>query len=310
MRSREGKSRSLAGLVLVGLLAYILFTSVFFTPSARASPKLSLDDPKFAGYAAMELSGFDLGIMNWPGDEFGLGVEFGDKRSVSFGNWSVGPFFLGTFSPKGFDLDNFAGGVKADYFDYRIGGWALSSISRLRVNGYGYSLGSRGSYSLGNLSLAYDLQYQSVLEEKISWFPFRGGSHWSGLDRGGFWGFENSAGSYLTLYGGRRISLGDENITWNQGLALDYRGGWSNLGLVTRIAYRDSFLVARIRDLRIDGWALQFTGEKLTIGFVEYSGKRKKYGISVGYRGKQSVNLELAEYIPNTEMVLNLTVKW
>lgn len=297
--------------VLVGLILIVCLLSFVFTPRAlKGRPKISLSYPHFSGQADLDLSGFELGITRTSKGAFGLGLGLGDDRSLSPGNWKLSPFILGTFSSEGVGPDDFTGGLEASYFDYRIGGWALSSTSRAWIGTSGYRFGGNGSYTLGNLSLAYDLQIESGFREKNPWFPVRRGNYWTSLFRGNLSGFENVGGNSLTLYGERRISLKDENFKWSQGVVLDSHGSPGGLGLVTRLGYRDNFLLVEVGGLKLVGWALQLTAEKLSIGFLESSGDQKRYGISLEYRGDRRVGLEIMKSKYDPDMIINLTAKW
>lgn len=298
-------------LILVGLTVLVFLLSFVFPPlTLEARPKLSLSYPDLSGLVDFELSGFELGLTRTAKDEFGFGLGLGDDRSFSLSNWKLSPFLLGTFSSEGLSPDDFTGGLEANYFDYRIGGWALSSTSRAWVGTSGYRIGGNGSYTLGNLSLAYDLQIESGFREKNPWFPLRKEVYWTNLSRGSLLGFKNVGENSLTLYGERRISLGDGNFKWSQGVALDSPGFPGGLGLVTRLGYRDSFLLVEVDGLKLDGWALQLTGEKLSIGFLESSGDQKKYGISLEYRGDRRVGVEIMRSKHNPDMIINLTAEW
>lgn len=297
--------------ISVGLILVVfLLSSGFPSPITEGSPKFSLSYPDFSGLADFELSGFELGLFRSPKDQFGLGMGLGDKQSVSLGNWKLSPFLLGTFSSGNPDLDDFTGGLEASYFDYRVGGWALSSASRAWFGTTGYRFGGNGSYTLGNLSLAYDLQIEEGFEENKPWFPVRKRNYWASLSKGNLSGFGNFSGSYLTIYGERRISLETGKLKWSQGVMLDSRGYPGSLGLVTRLEYRDSLLLVEVDGLKLAGWALQLTGENLSIGFVESLGEQKRYGISVGYRGDRTVEFEIISNKYDPEMTVVLTVEW
>ncbi|MCF7890912.1 hypothetical protein K9M78_06795 [Candidatus Bipolaricaulota bacterium] len=295
---------------LVGLIVVVIFCLALSTTNPRGKTKLSLSYPDFYGLADFEISGFELGLSRSPTSQFGLGMGLGDKLSFSLGNWKLSPFLLGTFSSENPDLDDFTGSLEASYFDYRIGGWALSSTSRAWLGTTGYRFGGNGSYTLGNLSLAYDLQFENGFEEKNPWFPVRKGSYWTSLSRGSLSRFGNVSGSYLTMYGERRISLETGNLKWSQGVTLDSRGYPGSLGLVTRLAYRGSFFLIEVDGLKLGGWALQLTGENLSIGFVKSSGEHESYGISVGYRGDRTVGFEITSNKYDPEMSVELTVEW
>ncbi|MEF8837020.1 MAG: hypothetical protein V5A87_04120 [Candidatus Bipolaricaulota bacterium] len=305
--SASGRSLRISlGLILVVFLLSLGFPS----PISEGRPKFSLSYPDFSGLADFELSGFELGLFLSPKDQLGLGMGLGDRLSVSLGNWKMGPFLLGTFSSGNPGLDDFAGGLEASYFDYRIGGWALSSTSRAWFGTTGYRVGGNGSYTLGNISLGYDLQVENGFEEKKPWFPIQKRNYWTSLSRGSLSEFGNVSGSYLTLYGERRISLETGNLKWSQGVILDSRGFSGSLGLVTRLVYKDSFLLVEVDGLKLGGWALQLTGENLSIGFVESSGEQEGYGIYVGYRGDRTIEFEVTSNKYDPEMSVDLTVKW
>lgn len=297
---------------LLGGLIVIVFLLSYGPPhlALGSRSKLSLSYPDFSGQADLELSGFELGLTRSPKDQFGIGLGIGNDRSLSLGNWKLSPFLLGTFSSEGVDLDDFTGGLKASYFDYRIGSWAISSTSRVWMGTSGYRFGGGGSYTLGNLSLACDLRVESGFGEKPPWFPVSEGNYWASLTRGSLSGFENVGRNQLTLYGERSISLGDEKVKWSQGVALDSQGPPGGLGLVTRVGYRDSFLLVEVDGLKLDGWALQLTGEKLSIGFLESSGSQERYGIYLGYRGDRGVGIEIMRSKFNSKMTVNLTLEW
>ncbi len=298
--------RLLVGASVIFLMVYFVFPS----PLPEGRQKFSLSYHEFSGQADFELSGLGLGLTLNSKKELGLGLGLGEERSVSFDNWEVGPFLLGEFSPEGVKLDDFAGGLEANYFDYKIGGWSLSSTSRAWVGATGFRFGGTGSYSIGNLKLAYDLQVNHGFNGKDIWFPVRGGSYWTSLSRKSLSGFENVTGNYFTLYGERVIPLEDGDVKWSQGVKLDSQGTPGDFGLVTRLGYRDSFLLVEIDGLKIVGWALQFTGEKVSIGFLESTGDQKSYGVSVGYRGERKVGFEILESKDDPDMTLNLTVEW
>jgi len=296
---------------LISLLATLLLI-VLLHPSStlHAETRFSLHYPDISGLVDVEIYGFSLGLTRMAGGGLGLGFGLGDKRSVDLGNWSVSPFLSGTLSPVDVELDNFAGGLGVRYFDYKIGGWALSSTSRFWLGTSGYMIGSSGSYSLGNLSLSYDLQVETEKRGKGRWYPARKGNHWTSLYRASLAGFGNTGGNYLALYGERRISLGEEDLRWSQGIMLDYRKNPGNLGLVTRFEYRGSFLLAEMDGLELDGWALQLTGGAWSIGFVESSSEEETLALSVGYRGDRNVVFEIIKDKFETGMSANLTVEW
>ncbi|MBS3787699.1 hypothetical protein KGY79_05820 [Candidatus Bipolaricaulota bacterium] len=297
--------------VLGGLIVLVFLLSFVSPPLAIGGPlKLSLSYPDFSGKADLEISGFELGLTRSSKHKFGIGVRLGDDRSLSLGNWDLSPFILGTFSSEGVRLDDFTGGLSASYFDYKLGSWALSSTSRVWIGKSGYRVGGDSSYTLGNLSLACDLRVESGFDEKTPWFPLSKGNYWMSLTRGSLSGFENVGGNSLTLYGERRITLGDENFKWSQGVVVDSLGSPDGLGLVTRLGYRDSFLLVEVDGLKLAGWALQLTTEKLSIGFLETSDNQERYGIYLGYRGDRGVGVEIMRSKYDPKMTVNITVEW
>jgi len=312
MKSGNGSSCGKSLPVLVGLLGLVfLFTSIYPAPVLRGRTKLTLGFPDFSGFADLDLYGFKLGLTRFPDSQMGLGLGLGDQRSVSFGNWKLSPFLTGTFSPgETPSPKDLSGGLGARYFDYRIGSWALSSNSRVWVGTTGYKIAGSGSFSLGNLSLAYDLQYESGSENRTSWYPVGEGSPWTGLSRQSILGFENLTGSHLTLYGERRISIGEESLKWSQGIDLDSRGDPGTLGLVTRIGYRDSFVMAEVNGLGLSAWTVTLTGDKLSIGFTESSGDNGGYGLSVGYRGERTIGLTVIRKKYEPESAVTMTIRW
>jgi hypothetical protein len=298
--------------LFVGLLGLVcLFVFISPAPVIQGRTKLSLSFPEFSGFVNLDVFGFKLGLARFPENRIGLGLGLGDKRSASLGNWDLGPLVIGEFSPgESLDQEDLSGGLEANYFDYRIGSWALSSTARVWLRTSGYRIGGNGSFSLGNLSLAFDLQYESGSAEKTSWFPASEGNPWSGLVSDGLPGFERSTGSHLTLYGERRITMGEESLKWSQGVNLDSRGYPGTLGLVTRIGYRKSFILAKVEGLSFSGWAIGLTGDKLSIGFAESSGESGGYEISVGYRGERRIGLTVMrkKYEPETDVTV--TIRW
>ena len=299
--------------MILSRFVFILFTlllvATFLSLNAAGRTRFSLGYPDLAGLADVDLGGFQFGLARFKGNRVGLGFGLGDSRSFSFGNWKLSPFLAGTFSSQGLEPGDFTGGMKSRYFDYRIGSWAIRSSSCASVTTSAYSLSGNGSFTLGNLSLAYDLQYGYGSEGEF-WFPVRDSSYWTSLFRGNIPGFENLSTDYLTLYGERRISLGEESFKWSQGIILDSQGNAGTLGLVTRLEYRDSFFLAKFNEMEVDGWALQMSGDQLSIGFLETSGDRGKYGISLGLKGERNFGLAITGKKYDSEMAVDLTVRW
>lgn len=294
--------------VSVGIISLVLLISFLFTsPILKAQTRLSLSYPETSGLALVHISGFELGLATLP-EGSGLGLSLGDDRSLSLGNWKFSPSVSGMVNRSG--SVHFTGGLEASYFDYRIGGWAVSSSSRVWIGSDGYRVGSEGSYTLGNLNLAYDVQLDPGSGGNSIWYPVKEGNYWTSLAGKDFSGFGNVAGSYLTLFGERNFSFGEGNLKWSQGVVLDSRGDPGTLGLVTRLGYRGSFFLAEVDNLSLDGWALQLTGGKLSIGFAESSGEPKEYGISIGYRGDRRFQCKIIRNGYNSEINLNLTVEW
>lgn len=91
---------------------------------------------------------------------------------------------------------------------------------------------------------------------------------------------------------------------------LDYRNELPAFGIVTRLGYRDSYLLFGVEGLKIVGWALQLSGERMSIGFLESAGSPGRYGVSIGYLGDTEVGFELLRAKQSPKTTFNLTVKW
>ena len=288
----------------------VISTCIYFSPSATGSGRISFDYPSLSGLSELQISGLGIGFA-WPsGGGLSLGLAAGDEWSLKLGKWKLAPFVSGTFqAPDYLDLGSVSGGLKARYFDYRIGSWAISSISRAWLDSSGFKFSGNGSFSLGNLNLAYDVQLEPNPVRKGRWYPLSETSHWTDLTRGSFSGFENVEGSYLTLYGERRFSLDDSAIKWSQGIKLDDSSADDSLGMVTRLAFDNSYLALQVRGLKISGWALRLAGDKLSLGFIESEGG-ERYGINVVYRDDYSLGLEITEGRYSSDSRVRFSLRW
>ncbi len=307
---RRPNNRWLLLPVIVVSLA-LLFPCLSPSSVVLGESKLMVGYPGYFGLVDLEVEGFRLGLTRTAEGELGLGLALGNKRALSLGNWDLSPFLVGTTSSlAALDPEDIAGGLQVSFFDYKIGGWALSSTSRGWLDSSGYRLGGSGSYTLGNLSLDYDLQLDAGEGGKSRWYPVREGGYWTSLVGGSLSRFGNLQGSYLRLSGGKKLPFGEKSLRWSQGLSLNSTDGPLTLGLVGKLSYGKSTFFALVEDMGFAGWGLRLAGEGLSIGFIQSSVGGSNYGLSLAYRGDRRLELEVLGSRNRAERTINLTLRW
>lgn len=315
MKLREGLGRSGAKppgsksallILLVGTL--LLF---FSYPGSSAENTLSLSTSGPALLATGELNGYGLGITRNRNEEYGLGFSLSKSLVPAPDNWNYQPFLTGLLSPEdepGWDA--LSAGLMASYFDYRIGGWALSSDSIAWIRRSNYGLSSTGSFTIGNIGLSYEMGLYGSGDGTNFWFPLKQKTEFSQLYHESPGGISNSRSSYILFSGSKGLSLGGERLTWSQGIGLDFREKSPNLELVADLNYLGNSASLLISDLSLERWSLQVKIGKLVLGYISPGSYLSGHGLSLGYRGNLEVDLELVTRDRKRDRVFNVLLRW
>lgn len=300
------------GTFLVVFAGFILILAGFGqTAAALEGSEITVSYPTFSGLVDLKLGGINLGLARPSLGGFGVGLALSGDRSLSLGNWKLSPFLSGNFweseSPSFHDL---TGGIEARYFDYRIGSWMLDSTSRFWLDTSGYRLRGDGFYSVGVLTLNYEFQLESGAGKYGKWFPRERKSQIGELIGRSPTGICPSEGTYLTVSGGKNISLGEVELSWTQGITLDYGGVPATLGLTSKLSYGESSLGFLVEDFRIAGYTVNLSWKKLTIGYTKTGGDQVLHGIFLKYRKSPRIELEVMKVVDQSGPTINLRLKW
>lgn len=292
--------------VLIGFLLIVVSAGV-----RSSGATLSVSYPDSTLIYSFGLETVEVGLTRGSGGDFGIGLAPGKEWALSWANIDFKPFVSGNPSVRdGFDLSGLTGGVKASYFDYRIGGWALSVDSRIWLDSAGYRVASRGSYSLGNLNLDYEAQFETGTGKISRWYPPGESNYWKSLLTGVPSYLGNLEGNYAVLTGERKFSLEGKELRWSQGIHLDSFGSEVILGLLGKVRYRESTFSVLIEELTFTRWKLNLAGEDMSIGFIKSPGKRDGYGLSLSYRGDKRFDIEILGAQNDPATTVKLKVWW
>lgn len=309
-REENTKYPSLAGFLL-GSCTFLVIFFLTFSPVATGEGVLTLNTSGPGLFADISLNGYGLGMRRTPGGRYGLGLSLSEELLPETGNWEIRPFSTGLLHPgKKPEWDTVTVGINTNYFDYRIGGWTLSVDSLFWLNTSGYRLASNGAFSVGKVNLNYELRTSDSMSDEHFWFPRSGESEFTHLYRGSLTGIRAPGENYLTASGGKSIPLGDNRLTWTQGVSLDYQGRTANLAMGTDISYRGSSLAFLIDNLRLKSWSLRLKGDKISIGYLSIGDYRDWQGVSIGYHDDIEFGLELLRKGVNSGNRINLVARW
>jgi len=297
---------------LVVFAGFVLILAGFGgTTAALENTEIAISYPTFSGLVNLKFEGINLGLARPSPGGFGVGLGLSQDRSLSLGNWKLSPHLSGNFSesedPNSFDL---TGGIKARYFDYRIGSWMLDSNSRLWLDTSGYRVKGDGFYSVGNLTLNYEFQLEPGVGPHGRWFPRERKSQIGDLIERSPTGISGAGGTYLAISGGKNISMGKIELSWTQGITLDYGGYPATLGLSSRLSYRESFLGVLVEDFRIAGCIFNLSWKKLEVGYIKTSGKQVLHGIYLKYGKSPRIEIEAMKVVDQSGPTVNLRLKW
>ncbi len=304
--AKPSGSKSALLVLLVGTL--LLF---FSYPGYGTENALSLSTSGPELLAVAELNGYGLGVTRNRGGEYGLGFSLSQSLVPAPDNWNYQPFVTGLLSPEDEpDWDTVSAGFTASYFDYRIGGWALSSDSIAWVRRSNYGLSSRGSFTIGNVGLSYELDLFGSGDGANFWFPLKKKTEFSRLYRESPVGISNSRNSYLLFSGSKGLSLGEERLTWSQGIGLNLRGESPGLDLVADLSYLGNSASFLLSDLSLERWSLQAKIGKLVLGYISPGTYLSGHGFRIGYRDDLEVDLELFTRDREKDRVFNVALRW
>lgn len=304
--AKPSGSKSAFLVLLVG--AFLL---CFSYPGYGAESALSFSTSGPALLAVGELNGYGLGVTRNRKGEYGLGLSLRESLVPAPDNWNYQPFLTGLYSPEaepGWDL--FSAGLMTSYFDYKIGGWALSYDSIIWIRRSNYGLSSTGSFTIGNVGLSYEMDFSSSGEEANFWFPLKKKTEFSQLYRKSPVGMSNSRNSYVLFSGSKGLSLGEERLTWSQGIGLDLREDSPGLDLVADLSYRGSSASFLLSDLSLERWSLQVRIGKLILGYISPVSYLSRHGLRIGYRDDLEIDLELVTRDHEKDRVFNVALRW
>lgn len=281
------------------------------TTAAMENTEIAVSYPTFSGLVDLKLGGINLGLVRPSQGGFGLGLALSGDRSLSLGNWKLDPFLSGNFWESGDpSFHDLTGGIEARYFDYRIGSWMLDSTSRFWLDTSGYRLRGDGFYSVGILTLDYEFQLESGAGKYGNWFPRERKSQIGELIGRSPTGISPPGGTYLTVSGGKNISVGEVELSWTQGITLDYGRVPATLGLTSRLSYRESSLGFLVEDFRIAGYILNLSWKKLAIGYIKTGGDQAMHGIFLKYGKSPRIEMEAMMVEDRSGPTINLRLKW
>jgi len=163
---------------------------------------------------------------------------------------------------------------------------------------------------VGNLTLNYEFQRESGISEYGKWFPRAWKSQIGELIGRSPTGISVPEGTYLTVSGGKNISVGGIELSWTQGVTLDYGGYPATLGLSSRLSYRESFLGFLVEDFRIAGCTFNLGWKKLDVGYIRNSRKQELHGIYLKYGKSPRIELEAIKAVDQSGSTVNLRLKW
>ena len=299
-------SKSALLVLLAGTL--LLFLSY---PGYGAENVLSLSTSGPALLAVGELNGYGLGLTRNQNGGYGLGFSLSQSLVPAPDNWNYQPFVTGLLSPEDeLGWDTLSAGLMASYFDYRIGGWALSSDSIAWVRPANYGLSSTGSFTIGNIGLSYEMDLSESNDGDNFWFPLKKKTEFSHLYRKSPAGVNNSWNSYLLFSGSKGLSLGEERLTWSQGIGLDLRTENPSLDLVADLNYLGNSASLLLSNLSLERWSLQAKIGKLVLGYISPGSYLSGHGYRIGYRDDLEVDLELVTSDREKDRVFNVVLRW
>lgn len=306
--SEEGPLGSKIAPVLV--LASMLLLSF---PAAEAGAENTLlSSTKGPSFLAVgELSGYGIGATRTREGGYGLGFSLSKSLVPAPENWDYRPFLVGLASPREEPgLEWITTGIAASYFDYRIGGWALSSDSIAWIRGSNYRLSSTGSFTVGNIGLSYDIGLSGPGDAGNFWFPLKEGTEFTDLYRESSRSVANTRGNYLLFGGSKGLSLGKERLTWSQGVSLDLREENPGLELVTDLNYMGNSVSFSLGDLSLERWSIQLKLNKFVLGYISSGSYVSRRAVSLGYRGEVGIDFELVTSTAGKDRFFNLTARW
>lgn len=306
-RSGAKQSGSESALLVLLVGALILF---FSYPGYGAENALSLSTNGPALLAVGKLNNYGLGVTRNREGEYGLGLSLSKSLVPAPDNWDYQPFLTGLLSPDETSWDALSAGLMASYFNYKIGGWALSSDSIAWVRRANYGLSSTGAFTIGNIGLSYEMDFSGSDEGANFWFPLKKKTEFSQLYRESPVGMSNSRSSYIVFSGSKGLSLGEERLTWSQGIGLDLREDSSSLDLVTDLNYRGNSASFLLSDLSLERWSLQVRIGTLVLGYISPFGYLSGHGLRIGYRNDLEIDLELVTRDHEEDRVFNVVLRW
>ncbi len=295
------------------LTALLLFFILFIAAGpASGKSELSLTYPGPGVRADLETGPLSFGLFRSREGDYGFGLAPGQWGSFSWKGFELKPFLVGGkfFSTGSLSLTDFTGGLESSYFDYRIGGWAFSSESRLWFDTRSFSLSSYGAYTLGNLNLEFDIVFGTDPDAGNRWYPAREKGYWKALFRRDFGYFNPAYRRYFFLGGERRFSLGGVKFKWSQGINLDSRGDGVTLGVMGQLSHEGSKFAFLVEESVIRSWRLVLSGANLDIGFVGATQSGSGYGLSLTYRGERKLTVELLQEKDLAATRINMSLRW
>lgn len=302
--------KSLRVKTLSGLLTFLLVL-FGFSPTVTGEARLSFGPSGATFLGEVNFSDQTLGLTRTLQGEYGLGLSLSEEALPAPENWELRPFVSGLFE-SGQDLRStrIAAGLEASYLDYQIGGWALSADTGVWLSGSGYRLSGDGSFSVGKLGLNYELGLSNPGPESDFWFPSTKDSDFSHLYRLGRIGRKYPRDSYLNLSGGRQFTVGENRLSWTQGLSLDFLEETPSLAMATRVDYENSNLSFLFDELRFERLSLQLKDERLSIGYTSTGLRGGWRGVFLGYHGEVELGLEFLRKTGVPESKVNLFLRW
>lgn len=303
----ETSGSKTATIVLFAGILLLLFSSS--GSGAENTLSLSTEGPSFL--ARGKLRGYGLGVTRNRKGEYGLGLSLSKTLMPAPDNWDYQPFLAGLVSPdKEANWNTITAGLAASYFDYRIGGWALSSDSIAWIRPSSYRFSSTGSFTIGNIGLIYELGLSGLGGERDFWFPKMKGTEFTHLYRKKLENFTCLRDNYFLFAGSKSLSLWGERLSWNQGISLDPREENPGLELVSHFNYMGSSVSLALGNLRLERWSILLELGRLALGYISSGDYISRRRLLFGYRGDFEVDLELVTSDGKPGRFFNLVLRW
>lgn len=186
----------------------------------------------------------------------------------------------------------------------------LTSTSRLWVDPSSFRLNGDGSYSVGILSISYDFQVESGGNETRRWFPREEVNQIETLIGRSPSGISRLGGTYLALIGGKKVSVGETQFNWSQGITFDYKDSPASLGLASKVKYGSSSFTVLLERSRFTGWIFKLAGEKFSISYLGTTSRPIKHGLTLEYGKSPRLAVEVIQGKDRSGPTINLRLTW